>query len=95
MNNIQLDPNQTAEIMKTSDYPLAATLNVLGFDVIGIDKGNIKRVLFYFKRTQELDRNIEQYLKNEIRVSPVDYERSKKQLRTHIFTDYESHHKEY
>ena len=38
------------EVVKTSDFTLAATLLCLGFDILGIDKTNLKRVIFYNKR---------------------------------------------
>ena len=85
----QLDPNSAIEYLKTSDYPLAATLFTLGYDIIGVDKSNQKRVLFYFKRTEEVEKILQQFIRNEIKISPLDYERSKKSIRTQMFTNYE------
>ncbi len=75
------------EVIKTSVFTLAATLLCLGHDVDGIDKENIKRVIFYFKKTPLIDSNVRKYFANDILVNPLDFARAQREIRAQIHTD--------
>lgn len=73
--------------IKTSDFALASTLNCLGYDIAGIDKSNRKRVVFYFERTSQVEITIKQYFANQVRLNPLDYDSTQKQIHAQIHTD--------
>lgn len=75
------------EVIKTSDFTLAATLLCMGHDVDGIDKENMKRVIFYFKKTPTIDANVAKYFRNELLVNPLDFARAQREIRAQIHTD--------
>jgi hypothetical protein len=77
------------DVIKTSDFMLASTLNALGFDIHGIDKSNRKRVVFYFRKTSDLEVALQRYWKKEIQVVPQDLDYAQRELRAKIHTDYD------
>ena len=81
MNNDEMD------VMITSDFTLASTLLCLGFDIIGIDKTNIKRVKFYYKKTSDLEVAIKRYWGGEVLVKPQDFVYAQREIRARIHTD--------
>lgn len=66
--NQQLDENYYS----SSDLSLATTLS-LWFSIENIDRSNPRKALFIFRKTPELERLIDQYFRNEIKVSPQVY----------------------
>lgn len=78
------------EIVKTSDYELAKVLVCLGFDIIGIDKRDMKRVSFYYKKTSDLEKALNLYWRKEIKVVPQDLHEASREIKAKIYTDYES-----
>lgn len=77
------------DVIKTSDFTLASTLLTLGFDIIGIDKTNPRRVVFYYRRTSEVEVALKKYDNNEIVVNPKQFVFSQREIRGRIHTDYE------
>lgn len=74
------------DFIQTSDFTLATTLYCLGFDIRGLDKGNKKRVTFYYERTSDLESVIEDYFNNKIKVNPLDFDRAGREIRAQIHT---------
>jgi hypothetical protein len=72
-----------SEIFKTSDLPLAATL-YLYKPIEFIDKSDSQRVVFAFVRSEEIDRFIEQFWKNELKVNPRFFFESLKSIKSLI-----------
>lgn len=66
--NQQLDENYYS----TSDLSLATTLS-LWFPIEDIDRSNPRKALFIFRKTPELEKLIDQYFRNEIKISPQVY----------------------
>lgn len=66
--NQQLDENYYS----TSDLSLATTLS-LWFPIEDIDRSNPRKALFIFRKTPELEKLIDQYFRNEIKISPQTY----------------------
>lgn len=75
------------DFIKTSDFTLASTLHCLNYDIHGIDKTNRKRVVFYFKKTTDLARDIERYWSNNIKINPLDFTRAQREINARIHTD--------
>ena len=86
-NNDSVPSSDSLDIIKTSDFTLASTLYCLGFDIQGIDKSNKKRVVFYFRRTSDIEVKIAEYFNNQVLVNPLDFDRSQREMRAQIHTD--------
>ena len=78
------------QVMKTSDFTLASSLLCVGHDIIGIDKTNRKRVVFIFKRTSDLEVHMKDYFERRLRVEPVGFVQTQRELRGRIHTDYDN-----
>ena len=83
-----MNPNELP-VIKTSDFNLASTLYCLGFSIDGIDKTDRKRVVFIYKKTSDLEVALRKYWNHELRVDPLDFERSRREIEGQIRTDYE------
>jgi len=57
---------------QTSDLSLATTLS-LWCPIEEIDRSNPHKALFFFHKTPELEKLIDQYFRNEIKISPQVY----------------------
>ncbi len=57
---------------QTSDLSLATTLS-LWCPIENIDRSNPRKALFVFRKTSELEKLIDQYFRNEIKISPQIY----------------------
>jgi hypothetical protein len=81
--------NRYQDFLKTSDFNLAATLYTLGFSIDGIDKSNRKRVVFYFKRTSDIEVNVKNYFNNKVLINPLALYRCEREIQAIIHTEYE------
>ena len=75
------------DVLKTSDFTLASTLYCLGYNIMGIDKNNPKRVIFYFRKTSDLEVTVDKHFNNQILVNPLDFDRAQREIRAQIHTD--------
>ena len=67
--NQQLDQNY----YQTSDLSLATTLSLFA-PIEEIDRSsNPRKAVFIFRKTSELEKLIDQYFRNEIKISPQTY----------------------
>jgi hypothetical protein len=57
---------------QTSDLSLATTLS-LWYPIEDIDRSNPRKALFIFQNTEELQKLVDEYYRNEIKVSPQVY----------------------
>lgn len=80
-------PENYLDVLKTSDFTLASTLYSLGFNIAGIDKTNPKRVVFYFKKTSDLETTVDKYFNNQVKINPLDFDRAQREIRAQIHTD--------
>ena len=56
----------------TSDLSLATTISLF-YPIEDIDRSNPRKAVFIFRKTPELEKLIDQYFRNEIKVSPQIY----------------------
>lgn len=75
------------EVIRTSDFTLAATLLATGFDIMGLDKTNPKHVVFIYKRTSDLEVQVKKFWANEIKINPKDFVYSQREIRAMIHTE--------
>jgi len=66
--NQQLNKNY----YQTSDLSLATTISLF-CPIEDIDRSNPRKALFIFRKTPELEKLIDQYFRNEIKISPQTY----------------------
>ena len=66
--NQQLNKNY----YQTSDLSLATTIS-LWCPIEGIDRSNPRKAMFIFRKTPELEKLVNQYFRNEIKISPQTY----------------------
>jgi len=68
MNQLKLNN----DLYFTSDLSLVTTISLF-FPIEKIDRSNIRKAIFIFKKTPELEKLIDQYFRNEIKISPQVY----------------------
>jgi len=69
--NQQQELNQ--DLYSTSDLSLATTISLF-FPIENIDRStNSRKALFIFHKTSELEKLVDQYFRNEIKISPQTY----------------------
>jgi hypothetical protein len=73
------------EYFKTSDLALATILS-LYYNIDSIDKQNPRKVIFVFKKQNDLGELIETYWKCELRVEPQAYFNQLKALKTRLYS---------
>ncbi len=57
---------------QTSDLSLTTTLSLF-CPIENIDRSNPRKAVFIFRKTPELEKLIDQYFRNEIKISPQVY----------------------
>ena len=75
--------------VKTSDFLLASTLLTKGFDILGIDKSNPRRVHFIFRKTSDLEVTLKDYWIKKVTVVPQDFQAAEHEIKAKIHTEYE------
>jgi len=65
-------PELNQHYYQTSDLSLATTLSLF-CPIEDIDRSNPRKAIFIFRKTPELEKLIEQYFRNEIKISPQSY----------------------
>lgn len=77
---------QFKDFLKLSDFNLVCTLYCLGFDIIGIDNRDYKRVIFFYEKTTDLEVKVKEYFQHKVRVDPLEFDRSMREIRSRIRT---------
>lgn len=70
----------------STDLALIATLSIT-FPIDTINKLNPQKAIFIFKRTDELDRMVDAYWRQELRVEPQAYFGQLKIIKTRIYEE--------
>ncbi len=81
------DDKDYLNVLKTSDFTLASTLYYLGYNIIGIDKRSPRRVIFYYKKTSEIEVTVDKYFKKQIKIDPLGFDQAQREIRAQIHTD--------
>jgi len=76
--------NMNSDFYQTSDLSLATTLS-LYFPIESVDKSDLKRVSFIFKRSKEFDAILKSYWREEIDVKPQKFFSQMKIIKTRIY----------
>jgi hypothetical protein len=65
-------PELNNDLYFTSDLSLCTTISLF-FPIEDIDRSNPRKAVFVFQKTPELEKLIDEYFRNEIKVSPQVY----------------------
>lgn len=69
---------------ETSDLALATTLSLF-HPIESMDRTDVRRTLFAFKRTSELENTIEAYWKCELKIDPQTFFSQLKMIKTRLY----------
>lgn len=70
----------------TSDLSLAATLSLF-FPLIDIDKSGGRKAVFLFQRSSELEKLVESYFQNAIKVVPRAYYNQLRDIKARLYSN--------
>jgi hypothetical protein len=70
-----------------SDLGVASYLLTGGKTLLRLDRANPRRIQFVFKRTQEIERDVEQYWNGAARVAPLALQLCQKALKARIYSN--------
>jgi len=70
---------------KTSDLSLCSTLCCYGYQIEAIDKHNLAKAIFSIKRDGNLDDLIRLYFAHELKIEPLGFFNTLKELKTRIY----------
>ena len=71
----------------TTDLGLVSCLITLKFPLYDIDKSSPHKVQFFFKRISELDKAVEGYWNNTLKVSPLEFFNNIKLIKNRIYSE--------
>ncbi len=80
---------QANEFFTTYDLNLSAVLVASGFQLDSIEKQNHKKALFYFARNAELDKVLQAYWSQQIRMDPFALFNALKFLKNRLYSNYQ------
>ncbi len=69
----------------TSDFPLGVTLLSLGFSLESISREDSRRASFYFQREESLDKTVQAFWRDDLRIEPKQFYLNQKLLKSRIF----------
>jgi len=71
----------------TFDLGLAAALSTLGYELKGLDRSNPRKIKFIFEQDKRIERIIENYFNDKLKVSALSLLNSLKNLKNRIYSD--------
>ena len=75
------------QLFSTSDLGLVSCLLTLKCPLYKIDKSSPHKVQFFFKRIGELDKAVEGYWNNTLKVSPLEFFNNIKLIKNRIYSE--------
>jgi hypothetical protein len=69
------------------DMGTAAALIAAGFEMISLDKTNPRKVLFIFRHTADMDKNVDLYLANKLDVKARAYWDTIRALKNRLYSE--------
>lgn len=76
----------TNELYEVNDLALATTISIF-FPIDCIQKKKDKRVIFFFKRTPELEKLVEGYWRRELKIEPQMFFYQLKLIKSRIYSN--------
>ena len=81
---MKTQPINPADYYCTSDLTTAVTLAIF-FPLELIDKTNPRKALFVFRRTDDLEKKLQQYWHRSLLVEPQEFSNQLKSLKTRLY----------
>ena len=72
------------DYFSSSDLALVTTIS-LYYTVDSLDRSNLPKIQFLFKRDSDLDHFVESYWKGEVRVNPITFFNQLKTIKSRIY----------
>lgn len=73
------------DFFKSSDLSLIAALQLYGYLIDSMDKSNSEKIVFVIKRNDGLDSLIQAFWSRSLRVDPLSYFESLKNIKSRIY----------
>ncbi len=70
---------------KSSDLSLISTLQLYGYHIEAMDRSSSEKIVFVIKRDEELDNLIQAFWSRSLRVEPLAYFESIKNIKSRIY----------
>jgi len=77
---------QTSDTYVTSDLALATTIS-LQFPIQDIDRSNPRKAVFVFLRSPELEELVEDYFRNELKISPQTFFNQLRDIKSRLYAE--------
>ena len=95
MKNKSNAPEEDEEVLQednefyffTFDLGLATALISVGFSLISLDRENLRKVQFVFRRSDGLDDTIDAYWENKLEVKARTYFDTSKMLKNRLYSE--------
>jgi hypothetical protein len=73
------------DFFKSSDLSLIAALQLYGYQVVAMDRSNSEKVVFVIERDEKLSELIQAFWSRSLRVEPLAYFESLKNIKARIY----------
>ena len=80
-----INSHSPSKYFQSTDISLCACLLVFDFKVIDMDKSNPRRIVFFFKKTKEIENFSKKYYQHELQVEPMRFFQCLKELKARIY----------
>ena len=80
-------PINETDFFYTFDLALASSLVCLGFSLVSLDRENLRKVQFVFRRAEGIDETIEAYWADTLQVRARSYFDSMKMLKNRLHSE--------
>lgn len=80
-------PEDNSNFFYTFDLGLSAALISVGFSLVSLDRENLRKVQFVFRRGDEMSEAISQYWTDELKVSARTYFDTLKMLKNRLYSE--------
>jgi hypothetical protein len=85
---VMSNDESTSSYFETSDLPLAATLDTLGFILVSLDGSNPARIVFVFLRNDVLNETIGRFWAGTLSVEPKSFWYALRELKARIRNEF-------
>lgn len=83
---LQYIPLEGNEVYTTYDLGCSAALISIGFELVSLDKQNQRKVLFIFARKGYIEKTVNEYFSNQLKVNARSFFDNIKSLKNRIYS---------
>ncbi|MDD2732182.1 MAG: DUF5659 domain-containing protein [Candidatus Pacebacteria bacterium] len=91
MKKERLDLNNSNNLFKTSEFILICVLSCLGIPIEALERDcrNPDKVIAVFKKTESMDKILEDFWKRQIKVEPISFWATVREIKSRIRSEAE------